>query len=163
MGRPLRDGRAGRGGTADVAFGQLETPLTNEGTRQLFPGFRGASGNVDRDTDASAGILADAGFTVMSFVGNHTMDRSAPAMLAFVAAAEGCGVRIVGAGENLAAAREPVIVESGDTTIGFLAYCSVLPGDTTRRKCAPASHRCARTPSMSRSTGRQAPRRASSR
>jgi len=112
---------------ADVAFGQLETPLTNEGTRQLFPGFRGASGNADRDADAAAGVLADAGFTVMSFAGNHTMDRSAPAMLASVAAAEGRGVRIVGVGENLAAAREPVIVKSGGTTIGFLAYCSVLP------------------------------------
>ena len=112
---------------ADVAFGQLETPLTNEGTRQLFPGFRGASGNVDRDADATAGILADTGFTVMSFAGNHTMDRSAPAMLASVAAAEGRGVRIAGVGENLAAAREPVIVKSGDTTVGFLAYCSVLP------------------------------------
>ena len=112
---------------ADVAFGQLETPLTNEGTRQLFPGFRGASGNVERDADATAGVLADAGFTVMSFAGNHTMDRSAPAMLASVAAAEGRGVRIVGVGKNLAAAREPVIVKSGGTTIGFLAYCSVLP------------------------------------
>jgi len=112
---------------ADVAFGQLETPLTNEGTRQLFPGFRGASGNVERDADATAGVLADAGFTVMSYAGNHTMDRSAPAMLASVAAAEGRGVRIVGVGKNLAAAREPVIVKSGGTTIGFLAYCSVLP------------------------------------
>jgi poly-gamma-glutamate capsule biosynthesis protein CapA/YwtB (metallophosphatase superfamily) len=111
----------------DIAFGQLETPLTNEGTRQLFPGFRGASGNVVRDADAAAGHLADAGFTVMSFAGNHTMDRSAQAMLASVAAAEARGIQIVGAGENLAAAREPAIVEAGGTKVGFLAYCSVLP------------------------------------
>ena len=113
--------------SADIAFGQLETPLTNEGTRQLFPGFRGASGNVARDADATAGHLADAGFTVMSFAGNHTMDRSAQAMLASVTAAEKRGIRIVGAGENLAAAREPAIVERGGTRVGFLAYCSVLP------------------------------------
>jgi poly-gamma-glutamate capsule biosynthesis protein CapA/YwtB (metallophosphatase superfamily) len=113
--------------SGDIAFGQLETPLTNEGTRQLFPGFRGASGNVVRDADATAGQLADAGFTVMSFAGNHTMDRSAQAMLASVAAAEARGIKIVGAGENLAAAREPAIVEAGGAKVGFLAYCSVLP------------------------------------
>jgi poly-gamma-glutamate capsule biosynthesis protein CapA/YwtB (metallophosphatase superfamily) len=113
--------------SGDIIFGQLETPLTNEGTRQLFPGFRGASGNVTRDADATAGHLADAGFTVMSFAGNHTMDRSAQAMLASVTAAEKRGIRIVGAGENLAAAREPAIVERGGTRVGFLAYCSVLP------------------------------------
>jgi poly-gamma-glutamate capsule biosynthesis protein CapA/YwtB (metallophosphatase superfamily) len=111
----------------DIAFGQLETPLTNEGTRQLFPGFRGASGNVVRDADATAGQLADAGFTVMSFAGNHTMDRSAQAMLASVAAAEARGIKIVGAGESLAAARKPAIVETDGTKVGFLAYCSVLP------------------------------------
>jgi poly-gamma-glutamate capsule biosynthesis protein CapA/YwtB (metallophosphatase superfamily) len=111
----------------DITFGQLETPLTNEGTRQLFPGFRGASGDVVRDADATAGVLADAGFTVMSFAGNHTMDRSAQAMLASVEAAETRGVRIVGAGENLAAARDPAIMKAGGATVGFLAYCSVLP------------------------------------
>jgi poly-gamma-glutamate synthesis protein (capsule biosynthesis protein) len=111
----------------DVAFGQLETPLTNDGTRQLFPGFRGASGNADRDADASAAQLADAGFTVMSFAGNHTMDRSATAMLASVAAAEKHGIRVIGAGENLAAARQPAIASAGETRVGFLSYCSVLP------------------------------------
>jgi poly-gamma-glutamate capsule biosynthesis protein CapA/YwtB (metallophosphatase superfamily) len=112
---------------ADIAFGQLETPLTNTGTRQLFPGFRGASGQVDRDPDAGAAVLADAGFTVLSFAGNHTMDRSAPAMLATVAAAGSRGIRVIGAGENLAAAREPAVVTAGGLRVGFLAYCSVLP------------------------------------
>jgi poly-gamma-glutamate capsule biosynthesis protein CapA/YwtB (metallophosphatase superfamily) len=113
---------------SDIAFGQLEIPLTNEGTRQLYPGFRGAGGTVVRDPDKAAGLLADAGFTVLSFAGNHTMDRSAQAMLASVGAAEAHGIRIVGAGENLAAARKPAVVTAGDgTKIGFLAYCSVLP------------------------------------
>jgi poly-gamma-glutamate capsule biosynthesis protein CapA/YwtB (metallophosphatase superfamily) len=111
----------------DITFGQLETPLTNAGTRQLFPGFRGASGGVVRDADAAAGLLADAGFTVMSLAGNHTMDRSAQAMLASVDAAEKRGIRIIGAGENLHAARKPVITAAGATKVGFLAYCSVLP------------------------------------
>ncbi|HEY6480238.1 MAG TPA: CapA family protein [Streptosporangiaceae bacterium] len=111
----------------DITFGQLETPLTNDGTRQLFPGFRGASGDVVRDAGASAALLAEAGFGVMSFAGNHTMDRSAQAMLATVEAAEGRGIRIVGAGEDLAAARRPALVEAGGITVGFLAYCSVLP------------------------------------
>lgn len=111
----------------DITFGQLETALTNEGTRQLFPGFRGASGDVVRDAGAAAGVLADAGFTVMSLAGNHTLDRSAQAMLASVEAAQTRGIAIVGAGENLAAARQPAIMKSGSTKVGFLAYCSVLP------------------------------------
>jgi poly-gamma-glutamate capsule biosynthesis protein CapA/YwtB (metallophosphatase superfamily) len=130
---------------ADIAFGQLETPLTNEGTRQLFPGFRGSSGNAARDGDATAAVLADSGFTVMSFAGNHTMDRSAEAMLASVTAAEARGVQLVGAGENLDAARQPVIVPipdgaGGGTTVGFLAYCSVLPRgfDATRMRAGVA-------------------------
>lgn len=129
----------------DIAFGQLETPLTNEGTRQLFPGFRGASGSVVRDADATAGVLADAGFTVMSFAGNHTMDRSAEAMLASVAAAGKRWIGLVGAGKDLAAAREPVIVTipgstGDDTKVGFLAYCSVLPRgfDATRVRAGVA-------------------------
>jgi len=112
---------------ADIAFGQLETPLTNDGTRQLFPGFRGAGGDAVRDPDAGARLLAETGFTVMSLAGNHTMDRSAPAMLATVAAGEAHGIAIIGAGENLADARRPAIAEVDGTRIGFLAYCSVLP------------------------------------
>jgi poly-gamma-glutamate capsule biosynthesis protein CapA/YwtB (metallophosphatase superfamily) len=125
---------------ADIAFGQLETPLTNDGTRQLFPGFRGASGNVPRDADTTAGQLADAGFTVMSFAGNHTMDRSAQAMLASVTAAEARGIRIIGAGEDLAAARKPAVVTAGGTRVGFLGYCSVLPRgyDATRARAGVA-------------------------
>jgi poly-gamma-glutamate synthesis protein (capsule biosynthesis protein) len=123
---------------ADITFGQLEIPLSNEGTRQLFPGFRGP--NVPRDADKSAGLLADSGFTVMSLAGNHTMDRSAQAMLASVAAAEGRGIRIIGAGENLAAARKPAIVTVRGTKVGFLAYCSVLPRgfDATRARAGVA-------------------------
>ena len=112
---------------ADIAFGQLETPLTNEGTRQLFPGFRGSGGDAVRDPDAGARLLAETGFTVMSLAGNHAMDRSAPAMLATVAAGEAHGIAIIGAGENLADARRPAIVEVAGSRIGFLAYCSVLP------------------------------------
>jgi poly-gamma-glutamate synthesis protein (capsule biosynthesis protein) len=111
----------------DIAFGQLEIPLTSEGTRQLYPGFRGAGGSVTRDAGATARVLADAGFTVMSLAGNHTMDNSARAMLASAAAARERGIRVVGAGETLAAAREPAIVTAGATRVGFLAYCSVLP------------------------------------
>jgi poly-gamma-glutamate capsule biosynthesis protein CapA/YwtB (metallophosphatase superfamily) len=111
--------------SGDVTFGQLETPLSPRGTRQLHPGFRGQV--PDRSAEENAKLLAAAGFTVMSFAGNHTMDRSATAMLETVEAADAVGLRLVGAGRDLAAARTPTILEVDGTRIGMLAYCSVVP------------------------------------
>jgi poly-gamma-glutamate synthesis protein (capsule biosynthesis protein) len=113
--------------SGDITFGQLEVPLSGHGTRQLHPGFRGRGGSAGNDAVDGARILAEAGFSVMSLAGNHTMDRSAPAMLESVRAAAEQGVRLIGAGEDIAAARRPAVLEVDGTTVGFLAYCSVLP------------------------------------
>jgi poly-gamma-glutamate synthesis protein (capsule biosynthesis protein) len=113
---------------ADITFGQLEVPLSNRGERQLFAGLGGPRWDgPPMDVAAGAALLADVGFDVMSFAGNHTMDRSEESLFDTLDAARTAGVRLVGAGRDLAAARRPVIVERADTRIGFLAYCSVLP------------------------------------
>ena len=111
----------------DVTFGQLETALSNRGTRQLHPGFRGRSGEVEKDPRTGAAILADAGFDVLSFAGNHTLDRGQNALRDTVRAATEAGMTVIGAGDDLAAARRPAIVDVDGTRIGVLAYCSVTP------------------------------------
>lgn len=113
---------------ADITFGQLEVPLSNRGERQLFAGLGGPRWDGPlMDAASGAKVLADAGFDVMSFAGNHTMDRSEESLFDTLDAAETAGVRLMGAGRTLADARRPVIIERGGTRVGFLAYCSVLP------------------------------------
>lgn len=114
-----------RGG--NVTFGQLETALSNRGARQLHPGFRGRSGEIEKDPRTGAAILADAGFDVLSFAGNHTLDRGPAALRDTVEAAREAGLTVIGAGEDLAAARRPAIVDVDGTRLGVLAYCSVTP------------------------------------
>jgi hypothetical protein len=113
---------------ADITFGQLEVPLSNRGERQLFAGLGGPRWDgPPMDAAATAAVLAEVGFDVMSFAGNHTMDRSEDSLFDTLGAAAAAGVRLVGAGRDLAAARRPVVVERAGTRVGFLAYCSVLP------------------------------------
>jgi hypothetical protein len=115
-----------RGG--DITFGQLEEPLSNRGARQLYAGLGGpAWDGAPFDPAAGAGVLADAGFDVMSFAGNHTMDRSEESALDTIEAAAALGIPLVGAGRDIGEARAPVIVERNGLRVGFLGYCSVLP------------------------------------
>lgn len=113
---------------ADITFGQLEVPLSNRGERQLYAGLGGPRWDGSTmDAAAGAAVLADAGFDVMSFAGNHTMDRSEESLLDTCDAARAAGIKLVGAGRSLEEARSPALVERGGTRVGFLAYCSVLP------------------------------------
>jgi poly-gamma-glutamate capsule biosynthesis protein CapA/YwtB (metallophosphatase superfamily) len=111
----------------DITFGQLETALSNRGARQLHPGFRGRSGEVEKDPRSGAALLADAGFDVLSFAGNHTLDRGPSALRDTLDAATEAGLSVIGAGADLATARRPAIVDVEGTRIGVLAYCSVTP------------------------------------
>jgi poly-gamma-glutamate capsule biosynthesis protein CapA/YwtB (metallophosphatase superfamily) len=113
---------------ADITFGQLEVPLSNRGERQLFAGLGGPRWDGPlMDPAAGATVLADAGFDVMSFAGNHTMDRSEESLFDTLEATAGVGVRLVGAGRTGVEARRPVVIDRAGTRVGFLAYCSVLP------------------------------------
>jgi poly-gamma-glutamate synthesis protein (capsule biosynthesis protein) len=113
--------------SGDITFGQLEMALSQRGARQLYTRFRGRATHAVPDPALRARWLADAGFTVMSFAGNHTMDRSEEAMRDTVEAASGAGIALIGAGEDIDGARRPAVVDIDGTRFGFLAYCSVTP------------------------------------
>jgi poly-gamma-glutamate synthesis protein (capsule biosynthesis protein) len=91
---------------------------------------------------ACAAAIARAGFDVLSFAGNHCLDWGNEAFFETLRHLEAAGIAVVGAGENIAAARQPVIRGLADgTRVAFLAYSSILPqaywAEANRPGCAP--------------------------
>ncbi len=115
--------------SGDITFGQLEEPLSNRGARQLYAGLGGPlwDGPLFNPGEGAEQML-DHGFDVMSFAGNHTMDRSEESMFDTIDAMRKVGIPLLGVGADIDAARTPVILESGGMRIGFLGYATVLPG-----------------------------------
>ena len=100
---------------ADLAGFNLESPLTtrphtsdNENRLQANP--------------ATAAVLAEAGFDIVSLPNNHSTDSGRAGVLNSIGAVEDEGMAPVGAGVDGAAAYAPQIVDIGAITIGFLAY-----------------------------------------
>ncbi len=105
---------------ADITFGQLEKNLSERGVNQLH-----AWRSITHPRVAK--VLSDAGFNIMSFATNHTMDFSEDAMLDTLDALRKNNIVVIGAGRNIKEARKPAIIERKGIKIGFLAYCSVVP------------------------------------
>ncbi|HSG57395.1 MAG TPA: CapA family protein, partial [Paracoccaceae bacterium] len=121
---------------ADVVFAQLETSFAASGTR--LPQARHAV----LARPEGAGALARAGFNIISMAGNHCMDWGREAFFETRRNLEDAGIRVVGAGKDIAEARQPVIQTLGDgTRVAFLAYSSILPhsywADERRPGCVP--------------------------
>lgn len=122
--------------SADIAFAQLETSFAEKGVR--LPQARHAV--LARPDGADA--LARAGFDVISMAGNHVLDWGNDAFFETRANLERAGLKVVGAGADIAEARRPVRTTLGDgTTVAILAYSSILPhsywADERRPGCAP--------------------------
>lgn len=105
---------------ADVAFTNLELPLSRKG--RPTPGK-----NIIRGTPEMAEALVETRFDVLSFANNHALDYGEEAFIDTLALMEERSIPVVGAGEDLDAARRPVVLERNGLRVGVLAYCSVLP------------------------------------
>ncbi len=121
---------------AEIAFGQLESILSARGSWQggemvlnepsrkhktrKFP-----EQNFSHETGGK--LLADAGFNVMSFASNHAMRQSDEGMLDTLDVLRANDIVPVGAGRNIEEATRPAVFNVKGTTVGFLAYCSVVP------------------------------------
>jgi poly-gamma-glutamate capsule biosynthesis protein CapA/YwtB (metallophosphatase superfamily) len=120
---------------ADIAFCQLEINLTERGSR--LPQCR----HTDRTHPLAAHALKRAGFNVVSWAGNHCMDWGREGFFDTIDALKAADLKVVGAGANITAAREPVIVEAKGQRVAFLAYSSILPmcywAEDNRPGCAP--------------------------
>jgi hypothetical protein len=80
--------------SGDITFGRLEEPLSNRGDRHLYAGLGGPLWDGPPfNPDEGARLLLDHGFDVMSFAGNHAMDRSAGSMFDTLDATRKAGLR----------------------------------------------------------------------
>jgi len=120
---------------ADIGFCQLECNLTQRGTR--LPQAR----HTHRSTPEAAIAMRDAGFSVVSFAGNHCMDWGPEGLMDTVDNLRNAELAVVGVGKNIEQAREPVVVEHDGIRTAFLAYSSILPegywAQDKRAGCAP--------------------------
>jgi len=107
--------------SAPVVFGQLETVVSDRGA--IVPNAKLAM----RAPPALATALAETGFTMMSFAGNHCLDWGFDAFGDTLAHMASTGVAIAGAGTNRARAYAPVYQQVGETRIALIAASSILP------------------------------------
>jgi poly-gamma-glutamate capsule biosynthesis protein CapA/YwtB (metallophosphatase superfamily) len=107
---------------ADIAFANLEGPLTDRGERveDKKYTFRSPPAEV-------SGALKRAGFDVVSLANNHTMDYGAEGLSQTIGALQRAGIQHVGAGADLAAARTPAEFTVRGKRIAFLAYSLTFP------------------------------------
>ncbi|MGI5326942.1 CapA family protein [Actinomadura nitritigenes] len=121
--------------SGDITFCQLEVALTDRGTR--LPQAR----HTVRTSPKAAKALREAGFTVVSWAGNHCMDWGTEGFQDTIDALSAEGMAVPGVGADIRSAREPRVVEVKGTRVAFLAYCSILPmnywADERRPGCAP--------------------------
>jgi poly-gamma-glutamate synthesis protein (capsule biosynthesis protein) len=120
---------------ADFTFCQLETSLAIKGVR--LPQARHAVLTIP----AVAPAMREAGFSVVSFAGNHCLDWGNEAFFETIDGLREHGMDVVGVGANIAEARKPVIQERKGVPVAFLAYSTILPqaywAEANRPGCAP--------------------------
>lgn len=106
---------------ADVTVGNLESPLSSDGTKEADKDvtFRGDPRGVDG--------LADAGFDFVSLANNHVLDYGPEALEDTVSLLDGADIGHAGAGSDESAAWEPATVERRGAKVAFLSFSHILP------------------------------------
>lgn len=84
---------------------------------------------VIRAHPAIAEDLTNLGLDLISLANNHTFDFGPDALYDTIEALTGAGSLVIGAGANLEAASQPVILTRNEIRVGFVAFsCLVPPG-----------------------------------
>jgi Bacterial capsule synthesis protein PGA_cap len=105
----------------DIAFAQCERTYSERGSLQV-----GSNGHNSRQPPHMASLFEQAGFNVVSMASNHAMDWGPDALLDTLDLFEGMGIRTIGAGSDIKAARRPAVFEIRNVRVGLLGYGSVL-------------------------------------
>ncbi|MCY3781892.1 MAG: CapA family protein [Chloroflexi bacterium] len=105
--------------SADVAFGNLETPVSNRGA----PVEKWINMRMPPELLAD---VQDLGFDIVTLANNHMMDFGAVALRDTFRYLRERDLPYVGAGENLDAAWRAELVTVGDTRVAFLGAASTL-------------------------------------
>ncbi len=105
---------------ADLAFGNLEGPISERGKNQ-------GSEYSFRAEPRMAESLTFTGFDVLSLANNHIMDWGGDALADTVVRLRANGIEPIGAGENYEEANRAYIADVKGTKIAFLAYTTLYP------------------------------------
>ena len=104
--------------SADIAFANLETPLSD----------RARHNGAFRTPTAFADGLRWAGIDVVSTANNHALDAEGDGLADTKEALWRAGVGAVGTGMDLEDARRPFIIERNGIRVGFLGYSQFVNG-----------------------------------
>ncbi len=107
--------------TADVVFANCEGVYSDSPERA--PNRK----SFHAAPPAAAGALARVPFHVMTLAANHVLDAGYSGLQSTMAVLHGQGIATTGAGEHLAAALTPALLDRGGRRIAFLGFCSVFP------------------------------------
>ncbi|MDD5058463.1 MAG: CapA family protein [Sideroxydans sp.] len=107
---------------SQIVFGNLEGPLTTRGAPEQDKTYVFRS-----PPDKVGNALKAAGFNVVTLANNHTLDFGADGLTETVATLDELGIRHVGAGNNLATARQPAQMLVNGLRIAILGYSMTLP------------------------------------
>jgi len=115
----------------DILFANLESPYSDS------PGMAVTAPLIVVPRAHNLDAFVDAGFHIMSMANNHIVDAGHDAMLETRARLRAQGIATIGAGENLATARLPELLERRGLKVGFLAYASIFPHGYEARSTVP--------------------------
>lgn len=100
---------------ADLAVGNLESPLCADGT----PAPKRFMLKAD---PVGLEVLADGSFDVLALANNHILDYGPECMNSTIDLLDEAGIGHVGAGNTIDEAREPLVVEAKGMRLAFLSY-----------------------------------------
>jgi hypothetical protein len=113
---------------ADLAFCNVEGPyFSGQGTIYIWSRTwepNAATPGGARSPPRGIINMADAGFDVVSFANNHSLDWGQEAFLETMELLEENKIEYTGAGRNIAEARKPAILERKGIRFAFLSYAS---------------------------------------
>ncbi len=101
---------------ADLAFGNLEGPISDRGTKQ------GSEFSFRFESVGTVNALTYAGFDIVNLANNHIWDYGRDAVLDTMKYLRDAGISYIGFGRDSMEAGTPVIKKIGDTTVAFLGY-----------------------------------------
>ncbi len=101
---------------ADVSMVNLEAPFTS--ASQPLPGkkfnFKAPTENVQ--------VLQNGGIDIVNLANNHAMDYQSAGLLETTQILKKAGIQSIGAGENIKAARRPVVMDVKGKKVAYLGY-----------------------------------------
>ncbi|MDP3771864.1 MAG: AmmeMemoRadiSam system protein B [bacterium] len=116
---------------ADIAFGNLEGPISSRGTKV------GSIYSFRSDPRVVEGLLY-AGFDVLSIANNHIWDYGADAVRDTLTILKDASIGVTGGGIDYQEAHKPLIKEVRDTKIAFLGYTDLISSSLALKTAKPA-------------------------